>query len=189
MGLYTSIRFAPQDRSWTGSPSFIREIATILEVDRFDHHTVYRRQPFWKLPFLDVNDREIEISSSQGVDIETGIVNQRIGSGYWTHFMFPFGDFMKRLTNSITEQIPEEICGCYCPWDTSIRNGHWETFDYDTGKRDGHGRFSITMSAGECPPSLGRYLEHFTNCPEIKDFDRALSDLSGKSWSTSINLT
>jgi len=189
MGLYTTILFAPQDRFWTGPPTFIREIASLLEVDQFDHHSVYRRQPFWKLPFLDVNDRDIQVSSSQGIEIESGIAEQRVGSRYWTHFMFSYGEYMKRLTSSITAQLPEEIYGRYCPWDTSISNGHWETFDYETVKRDGHGRFSIAMSADECPRDLGRYLEHFTSCPEIQNLIRTLSALSGKSWTTSINLT
>jgi len=189
MGLYTSIIFAPDDRLWTGPPTFIREIAALLEVDRFDHHSVYRRQPFWKLPFLDVNNRDIQVSAMHGIEIESGIAEQRVGSRYWTHFMFPYGDFMKRLSSSITARIPEEIFGRYCPWDSSINNGHWEAFNYDTGKRDGHGRFSLVMSADECPPDLGRYLEHFTSCPEIQNFIRTLSTLTGKSWTTSINLT
>lgn len=189
MGLYTTICFTPKDRSWTAPRGFIRELASKLEVHTFDHFSIYRRQPFWRLPFVDVSNRDIRITSSRDVEIETGISNQRVGSGYWTHSMFPFGDFMKRLTQSITDQIPEEIYGRFCPWDTSISNGHWETFEYETGKRNGYGRFLLAMSADECPPDLEEYLDHFSRCPEIRELLGFLSDSSGEGWTTSINLT
>ncbi len=96
---------------------------------------------------------------------------------------------MEELCDEITSIIPEKISQRYSPWDTSITNGHWETFDFDTGKVNNSGFFSFTMSADECPPNLDEYLNQFLEVPDVQALIRKFGEMSGVSWRTSINLS
>lgn len=187
MGLYTSIYFTPTDRTWIAPPEWIRSVATMLGATAFDCFTVYRE--ISSDPTLDDEERFEQTLSEQKIPVEDALLLHRAGSGYWTHMMFPYSDFMKGLMAEVTASLPASLFRDYAPWDTSISNGHWDIYSSDDGTRIDGGACAFTMSASGCPSDLALYLEQFQALEGIKQLQRRLEAHSNQSWKPVINLS
>jgi hypothetical protein len=187
MGLYTSIYFTPTDRTWIAPPEWIRGMAGVLGATVFDLFTVYREVS--TDPTLDDDERYEQSLSKHEIPVEDALLLHRAGSGYWTHMMFPYRDFMKRLMAQVTASLPQSLFRDFAPWDTSIRNGHWNIYSYDDGTLTDGGVSAFVMSANGCPSDLTLYLDWFLKVEGVKELLHHLETLSDQSWTAVINLT
>lgn len=187
MSLYTSIYFTPTDRSWITPPEFIRRVADMLGVSAFDHFTVYREVSTDQT--LEDDERYEEMLSQYNFPIEDGLPRLHADSGYWTHMMFPYRDFMKSLMAEVAAALPESLSRGFAPWDTSFYHGRWTIFSYDNGTLIDSGACAFTMSANGRPFDSDQYLERFMAVEGVSRFRRQLEHFSKQSWTAVINLT
>ena len=187
MSLYTSIYFTPVDRKWIAPAEVILKIASFLGAATFDFFTVHHEVS--TDPTTHEEERYEETLTRHGIPILDALPLQQAGDGYWTHMMFPFGDFMSSLLEEVKSSIPEPLSGGLTPWNTSVCNGHWAIFSYDEGTAEDSGAFCFTMSGNGCPTDMDEYLKRFLNVPGIQQFRTRLENLSQQSWTTLINLT
>jgi hypothetical protein len=190
MSLGYSIYFAPVDRSWIGTPEFIRGVAGLFGVDRMESLNVWLAVEAPPGVELAWHEREEKILSIQGPSIETTVSAQRTNAACCTIMHLPTSETLTgALAEAVLDTLPEDLFEGWAPIYAVIHNGRWEVYDQG-GDWVGGGACCVELGNRlGYPVAMKEYLKAFLEVPAVVQFQSRLEALSSQPWSAIIELT
>ncbi len=188
MSIGCSIYFTPVDRSWIGTPDFVRRIAALFGATAFESLHLWQIVPD---STGDPWDDQILLLELPNPLVEEAVSKMRGDRDFATILTFASADdgLLMTMTDAALAAMPAKLSEDFVPLDVSVHLGRWEVYDQGGDFRD----------AGLCCVELGnslgypietqRYLQCFLAVPEVARFQTRLEELSAQPWEALIELT
>ena len=186
MGVDTTIIFAPVDKSWVGTPDFIRAVAAMFRINTFKNFRIHCEVAASPGVELAWHERSKTLLDAHDIPLETAILRQRTDPGHSTYMSLegsPFDDELLAEMSNHYDDLWFDGLGIYHGF--NFTNGAWEAYENDDedGQPGGSGMCKLDLWVDGSPAGgAEEFLEGFLALKTVARLRDELERLSARPW-------